>query len=114
LIAAFFNKAVEEKAQAIIREANELPFSERERYCQDKCGLTYGYLTRIGKSFKKPSARVLMNLGYEVYVKDLATGELSLLELDVKCDWNPSNPRMNPTSMPVFVNSQSRISTTSE
>jgi hypothetical protein len=55
-----------------------------------------------------------MNLGYEVYVKDVGTGEFTKLELDVKCDWNPENPRMNPVSMPVFVNVPSPESSTNE
>jgi hypothetical protein len=114
VIGAFYNDAIIEKAQAIVAEAKMLPSAERDDYCQKRCGLSFAYLNRIGTSFKKPSARVLMNLGYEVYAKDLATGEMSLLELDVKCDWNPSNPRMNPSSTPVFVNSRSETSITSE
>jgi hypothetical protein len=105
MISALYNSDIIRKAQAIVREASELPSSERDAYCQRRCGLSYSYMTRIGKEFKKPSSRVLMNLGYEVFVRDVATGEISRLEMDVRCDWNPSNPRMNPSSTPVSVSS---------
>jgi arylamine N-acetyltransferase len=113
MISALYNDDVVRKARAIAEEAKTLPKDQRDGYCQERCGLTYSYLSRVGKDFKKPSARVLMNLGYEVFVKDLATGEMSRLELDVKCDWNPSNPRMSPNSTPVFVNIPLEISSTS-
>ena len=110
-----YNEELIAKARALAAEAREkVPWQERNAYCQKRCGLTYQYLNRIGTAFKKPSARTIMNLGYELYVKDLATGEFSKLELEVKCDWNPQNPRMNPTSMPVYVNGHSPTSTTNE
>jgi hypothetical protein len=114
MISVFYNEEIMSKAQAIVREAETLPLEHRDAYCQHRCGLSYSYLRRVGVQFKKPSSRVLMNLGYEIYVKDLATGELSRLEMDVKCDWNPSNPRLNPSSTPVFVSEQSETSTTNE
>lgn len=114
MISALYNEDIIRKAKAIVEEAKSLPVAEREEYCQKRCGLTHGYLSRIGKDFKKPSARVIMNLGYEIYVKDLATGEFSKLETDIKCDWNPRNPRMNPSSTPVFLKEPEEISSTNE
>jgi hypothetical protein len=114
MIGAFYNKSMIDKAQAIVAEARELPVADRDPHCQGRCGLTFDYLRRIGEAFKKPSARTIMNLGYEVYVKDVGTGEFTKLELDVQCDWNPANPRMNPSSMPVFVNEPAPESTMSE
>lgn len=114
MIGAFYNEDMIAKAQAIVAEARELPVVERDPYCQNRCGLTFEYLRRIGLHFKKPSARTLMNLGYELYAKDVATGEMSKLELDVKCDWNPANPRMNPVSLPVSLERPEELFTTSE
>lgn len=114
MIDVSYNEAMIAKARAISEEARSLPRDQRDAYCQDRCGLTFAYLRRVGKQFKKPSARVLMNLGYELLVRDLATGELSRLELNVPCDWNPRNPRMNPVSTPVYLRGQEPISSTSE
>lgn len=114
MIGAFYNDAMIAKAQAIVAEAREIPVVERNSYCQKRCGLTYEYLRRIGIHFKKPSARTIMNLGYELYAKDVATGEFTRLDLDVKCDWNPANPRMNPVSMPVSLERPSEEFSTNE
>jgi len=114
MIGAFYNEHMIAKAQAIVAEGRNIPVVERDAHCQRRCGLTFEYLRRVGTDFKKPSARTIMNLGYEVWVKDVGTGEFTKLELDVKCDWNPKNPRMNPVSMPVFVNVPSPESSTNE
>ncbi len=114
MIRAFYSKTMIDKAHAIVAEAARFPVLERDAYCQNRCGLTYDYLRRIGLHFLKPSDRTLMNLGYELYAKDVATGEFHQLDLDVKCDWNPQNPRMNPVSMPVSVTERSEESTLSE
>lgn len=102
------------KARKMVRIAQQLDPAARDEFCSRVCGLSYDYLKRIGKSFKRPSARTIMNLGYELYIKDLDTGEFSPLELDVPCDWNPSNPRMNPSSMPIFSGPRWEESFTSE
>lgn len=105
-----YNERIIAKAQALVKEAQVLPMGYRDQYCQERCGLTYDYLRRIGKSFKQPSNRTLMNLGYDLYAKDLATEEFSRLEMNIRCDWNPVSPRMNPISTPVFVTSLSEVS----
>jgi hypothetical protein len=114
MIGAFYNEAMIAKAQAIVAEGRNMPVVDRDAHCQSRCGLTFEYLRRVGTDFKKPSARTVMNLGYEVYVKDVGTGEFTKLELDVPCDWNPANPRMNPVSTPVFVTELFPESTSSE
>ena len=114
-IKATYNQAMIDKAHAIVAEAEAQALHvDRDRFCQERCGLTYQYLKRIGKTHKHPSARTIMNMGYELYVRDLATGELSKLEAEVKCDWNPQNPRMNPVCTPVFVQPASETSSSSE
>lgn len=114
MIGAFYHPHMIAKAKAIVLEARQLPVTERDAYCQKRCGLTFEYIRRIGAAFKKPSARTAMNLGYEIYAKDVATGEFIKLELDVKCDWNPANPRMNPVSLPVSLKPPAELSSLSE
>ncbi len=114
MISANYNETMINKAHAIVLEARQHPANDRDAFCQEICGLTYEYLRRVGGAFKKPSARTIMNLGYELYVRDVGTGEFSRLEMNVRCDWNPANPRMNPSSMPVFVKQLSEISSPSE
>lgn len=114
MISANYNEAMVRKAEAIVAEARKLPVSQRDAHCQKRCGLTFEYLRRIGWHFKKPSARTVMNLGYELYVKDVATGQLTRLEMNVPCDWNPANPRMNPVSMPVSIDESAEASSQSE
>jgi hypothetical protein len=115
MLDVFYNDVLRDKVRAILAEASEFPVEERKEFCQKKCGLTYVYLQRVVRGeMKKPSSRVLMNLGYELLLKDLATGVVSPLELNVVCDWNPQNPRMNPVSMPVSVRELPPTSSTSE
>lgn len=102
------------KAHAIAERAQELPVKERDDFCQKVCNLSYKYLAKIGIYHHKPSSRTLMNLGYELIVRDLATGETETLEMNIPCDWNPQNPRMNPTSSKVFVPESATTSTSSE
>lgn len=114
MIDVFYNDLMIRKAKAIYEEARQLHSNDREAYCQDKCGLSYSYLSRIGKSMKQPSARTMMNLGFEVLARDVATGETQVLEMNLPCDWNPRNPRMNPSSTKLLIGEPEEASTPSE
>src|SRR6478752_5799461 len=103
MIQTYYSEEMLTKVGKILNMARQLDPAVREEFCAMLCGLSYDYLKRIGKAFRRPSARTIMNLGYELYIKDLDTGEFSPLELDVPCDWHPLNPRKNPTSMPIFM-----------
>lgn len=75
-----------------------------EDYAQNTYGLSMDYLRKIGRVHMRPSARVIDNMGLEIWVRDPRTGEEEKLELDYKCDWTPRNPkparplRTSPTS----------------
>lgn len=104
-----------EKANYIARYAKTLGgHLVRTEFTENFCGLTYQYLRRIGTDYKQPSNRTIMNLGYELYAKDLATGEFILLEMNIKCNWNPKNPIMNPVCSSLSVEELVIPSTTSE
>jgi len=85
------------RAATLVAEAETLPFPERENYCQTGCGLSYDYLRKIGTVYKSPSARVLHNLGLELWVRNPLTGESERVETNLICDWNPKNPRLVET-----------------
>ena|SRR6478609_3544163 len=88
------------KAKAITEYATrKFVATERDERCYEICGLSYQYIKRIGREYKQPSNRTLMNLGYELFIKDTTTGILTPLEMIIKCDWNKYNPRANPTSI---------------
>jgi hypothetical protein len=60
-----------------------------EEYCQRTYGLSYDYVSKIGTHYKRPSSRVLDNMGLEVWVRNPRTGQTEKLEHDYTCDWNP-------------------------
>lgn len=64
-----------------------------EDYAQAKYGLSIDYLRKIGRVHKRPSGRVLDNMGLEIWVRDPRTGEQEKLEFDYTWDWTPRNPK---------------------
>ncbi len=66
----------------------------REQYAQATYGLSYDYLRKIGRVHKRPSGRVLDNMGLEVWVRDPATGLEERLDFDYTCDWTPRKPKL--------------------
>ena len=63
---------------------------------QDRIGLQLGYIRGvIGGDFTEPSGRVLKNLGFEVYLKDLETGEMEKIDYLGRCEIDHSDPK-NP------------------
>ena len=86
------------KAQQLIKEAEQIPTVKNrsvltDQYAQEKFGLSLDYLRKIGRVHKRPSSRVLENLGLELWVRDPLTGEEEKLEYEHKWDWNPRNTR---------------------
>jgi hypothetical protein len=65
----------------------------KEDYAQLNYGLSFDYLKKIGRIHKRPSGRVLDNLGLELWVRDPRTGEEEKLEFDYTCDWTPRAPK---------------------
>lgn len=79
------------RVQKILREAETHgpPKARVFEYCTEVVGLTHNYLSRIGKKFLHPSARVIECLGLEVWIKDPETGEMEKLELEKPWHINP-------------------------
>ncbi len=71
-----------------------------EDYCQRTYGLSYDYVRKIGTAYRRPSGRVLDNMGLEVWVRDPRTGRTERLEHDYTCDWNPKRARPRSTASP--------------
>jgi hypothetical protein len=78
-----YPKIVVEKARALIRVANKEGANQavREEICRTRFGLSYRYMQRIGTIHKTPSNRTLMELGYEVVVRDKVTGAEEVVDL---------------------------------
>lgn len=57
-----------------------------------RIGLNLGYLEGIGRQYREPSGRVMKNLGIEIWVKDLETGEMELVDFFGRCEIDHSDP----------------------
>jgi len=70
---------------------------EREDEFRAKWGVSLGYLEAVIRgTYTEPSGRVLKNLGFEVLVRDVETGETEVVDFAGRCevDWSdPKNPR---------------------
>lgn len=70
----------------------------RGAFIQGMCGLTLGYLEGIlAEDHTEPSGRVIKNLGFEILVRDLETGETEVVEFLGRCEVDhsdPANPKM--------------------
>lgn len=89
------------KIEEIVKEAEHLwgrDMKEKDYYCRDLCGLGYRYLKCVLDGvYKDPSTRVLVNLGFEILLRDKDTGEVEVAKIGL-CDWNPRNPQMRVSS----------------
>lgn len=90
------------------RAEEQVPFKQDERYkktrrdvnkhvraawVKDRCGMNIGYLQGcLAGDNMEPSGRVLKNMGFEVYIKDLETGELTQVNYFGICEVDHSNP----------------------
>lgn len=81
-----------QEAQAIASGKNRSEL--RDDYSQRKFGLSLDYLKKIGRVHKRPSARVLENMGLELWVRDPSTGEEEKLEFDHQWNWTPRQPTL--------------------
>ena len=106
------------KAREAVRAAERggRTAQERDRLCQESTGLTYQYLSRVGKRHRHPSNRVLLNLGLELVLRDPATGEEEKINLaeEAPWDWNFMNPRLRASSTTSSGTPPADASTTSE
>jgi hypothetical protein len=68
-------------------------------YITERCGMGIGYLKGciLGHNLD-PSGRVLKNMGFEVYLKDLETGEFEKIDYHGRCEIDHSDP-LNPKLM---------------
>lgn len=78
-----YPKIVVEKAQALVRVINKEGTTQRVRdhLSRERFGLTHHYLSRVGTIHKTPSNRTLIELGFEVVVRDKATGAEEVVDL---------------------------------
>jgi hypothetical protein len=76
----------------------DLDHKKRQILTEQRIGLGLGYLRGIiAGNYLEPSGRVLKNLGFEIYVKDLETGEMEKVDYFGRCQVDhsdPANPRV--------------------
>lgn len=69
------------KAHALAREVEKNARDQRSRdtLSQQRHGLTHRYLSRVGTVYRQPSNRTLDALGFDLILRDRATGEEELV-----------------------------------
>lgn len=71
---------------------------KRDEYVKSMIGMNLGYLKGCIKgTYREPSGRVLKNMGFEIYVKDLETGEFTKVDYWGRTEIDhsdPANPKL--------------------
>ena len=71
----------------------DLARNERGQWVKGRYGLNEGYLRGcLAGDHLEPSGRVLKNMGFEVYIKDLETGEIEKIDYFGTCEVDHSDP----------------------
>lgn len=81
------------KTSRSVKDANK---DDRTAYVVSKWGLADSYMGGCIKgTYREPSGRVLKNMGIEIWVKDLETGEMQKVDFFGRCEidhTDPANP----------------------